>query len=93
VAELLFGGAIGFVLGRGGAYLLSRVALPASGLYPIAILAVCVVAWSGASVLHGSGFAAVYIAALTLGNAELPHRRATGRSRRGWAGWRRSGSS
>jgi len=86
VGELLLGGAIGFVLGRGGAYLLGRVALPASGLYPIAILAVCVVAWSGASVLHGSGFAAVYIAALTLGNAELPHRRAT-RSFAEGVGW------
>ena len=27
--------------------------------------------------LHGSGFAAVYVAALVLGNAELPHRAAT----------------
>ena len=27
--------------------------------------------------LHGSGFAAVYVTALILGNAELPHRAAT----------------
>jgi cell volume regulation protein A len=86
VGELVLGAVIGFALGVGGAQLLKRAALPASGLYPIAILAVCVVAWSGASVLHGSGFAAVYIAALTLGNAELPHRRAT-RSFAEGVGW------
>jgi len=84
--ELLLGAAFGFALGLGGGRLLSRAALPASGLYPIAILAVCVLAWSGASVLHGSGFAAVYVAALTLGNAELPHRRAT-RSFAEGVGW------
>lgn len=54
-----------------------RVALPASGLYPIAVLALTVLAYSGAAVIHASGFAAVYIAALVLGNSELPHRAAT----------------
>jgi len=77
IGELVLGGVVGFGLGYVGALVLKRAALPASGLYPIAILAVCVVAWSGAAVMHGSGFAAVYIAALVLGNADLPHRRAT----------------
>jgi len=54
-----------------------RVALPASGLYPIAVLALTVLAYSSMAVLHASGFAAVYIAALVLGNSELPHRAAT----------------
>ena len=33
--------------------------------------------YAGASALHASGFAAVYVAALVLGNSELPHRGAT----------------
>ncbi len=86
LGELVLGGIIGFGLGAAGALLLKRAALPASGLYPISVLAVCVVAWSGASVLHASGFAAVYIAALVLGNADLPHRRAT-RSFAEGVGW------
>lgn len=86
VGELVLGGIVGFGLGAAGALLLKRAALPASGLYPISILAVCVVAWSGASVLNASGFAAVYIAALVLGNADLPHRRAT-RSFAEGVGW------
>jgi potassium/hydrogen antiporter len=69
-AGTLIGGAIGF----GGAWVLRRVALPASGLYPISVLAFCVLSYSGAAALHASGFAAVYVTALWLGNAELPHR-------------------
>ena len=54
-----------------------RVALPSSGLYPLAVLALAVLAYAGAAALHASGFAAVYVAALVLGNTELPHRAAT----------------
>lgn len=86
VGELTLGVAFGFGLGWLGAQLLHRAALPSSGLYPVAVLATCVVAWSGASVLHLSGFAAVYVAALVLGNADLPHGRAT-RSFAEGVGW------
>ena len=54
-----------------------RVALPSSGLYPIAVLSPDVLAYAGTAALHASGFAAVYVAALVLGNSELPHRAAT----------------
>lgn len=77
VFELVVGSAVGFAMGRLGAATLRRVALPASGLYPIAILAFSVLAYGVAASIHASGFAAVYIAALMLGNADLPHRAAT----------------
>ncbi|MDF2744578.1 MAG: putative solute/hydrogen antiporter, partial [Actinomycetia bacterium] len=54
-----------------------RVALPSSGLYPLATLVWAVFAYGAAAALHTSGFAAVYVAALILGNAQLPHRAAT----------------
>ena len=66
--------------------MLSGSALPASRLYPLAVLAVSVLAYGGAEMLHASGFAAVYVAALVLGNAELPHRAAT-RSFAEGVGW------
>ena len=77
VFELVVGAAIGFGIGWGGATLLRRVALPASGLYPLVVFAFTVLAYGGATVVHASGFAAVYIGALVLGNTELPHRTAT----------------
>jgi cell volume regulation protein A len=77
VAELAGGAAIGLALGAGGAWLLRRSALPLSGFYPLATLALCVLAFASASLAHTSGFVAVYLCGLVLGNAALPHRSAT----------------
>jgi potassium/hydrogen antiporter len=75
--ELSAGVVAGLVVGYAGVWVLGRVALASSGLYPIAVLAFAVFAYAGAAAIHASGFAAVYVAALVLGNAELPHRLAT----------------
>jgi len=50
-----------------------RIALPSSGLYPIAVLGLAVGAYGAAATLHASGFLAVYLASLVLGNQRLPH--------------------
>ncbi len=77
VYELVVGTAFGLTIGFGGAWLMRRAALPASGLYPIAVLTLAVLAYAASAAVHASGFAAVYVAALVLGNSELPHRGAT----------------
>jgi cell volume regulation protein A len=77
VYELVVGALIGIGTGLAGAWVLRRSALPASGLYPLATVAFCVLAYAGADVAHASGFLAVYVAGLVLGNSRLPHRRAT----------------
>jgi cell volume regulation protein A len=77
VYELVAGVLGGLLVGYVGVAMMRRVALPASGLYPIAVLAHAILAYAGAAALHASGFAAVYVAALVLGNSELPHRAAT----------------
>jgi cell volume regulation protein A len=77
VFELAAGGAIGLAVGWAGAWGVRRIALPSSGLYPLAVLALCVAAYGAAAVVNASGFLAVYLAALFLGNARLPHRPAT----------------
>lgn len=84
--ELAIGAAIGLAMGWLGAFGLRHVALPASGLYPIAVMAIAVSAYAAGALAHGSGFLAVYLAAMVLGNARLPHWPAT----RGFAegvGW------
>ncbi len=75
--ELVGGVVIGLAAGFGGAWVMRRAALPSSGLYPIAVLCLTLVGYGVASAVHASGFAAVYVAALVLGNSELPHRLAT----------------
>ena len=75
--ELAVGSAMGLAVGFVAARLLRTMALPASGLYPLIVLAFTVLSYGGATALHASGFAAVYLCALVLGNTELPHRTAT----------------
>ena len=77
VLELLGGLVIGAVMGWLGVQFLRRVALPSSGLYPLTTLGWAVLAYGITSAAHASGFAAVYVCAVLLGNAQLPHRAAT----------------
>lgn len=77
VYELVTGVAVGLACGWVGRRALRSAALPASGLYPVAVVAFAVLAYAAASWLHASGFIAVYLAGLVLGNADLPHRPAT----------------
>ncbi|MFF9376965.1 potassium/proton antiporter [Streptomyces griseoluteus] len=86
VLELAIGAALGLAVGFLGSWGLRHVALPASGLYPIAVMAIAVTAYAAGALAHGSGFLAVYLASMVLGNAKLPHWPAT----RGFAeglGW------
>jgi len=65
---------IGAVLGLGGgiaaSVALNRIALP-GGLHPLLVIAVAVLIYALTSVLSGSGFLAVYLAGLVLGNRPL----------------------
>lgn len=85
-AALLIGVVVGLAVGRLGAVVLRRLASPVSGPFPLAVLATVGIAYGLADLAEGSGFLAVYVSALVLGNARLPHGSAT----RGFAtslGW------
>ncbi len=77
VLQLAAGVAVGVAIGWLAVFVMRRIALPASGLYPLAGLGWAVLAYSAGAALHVSGFAAVYVAAMLLGNGKLPHRNAT----------------
>ncbi|GAA3775727.1 potassium/proton antiporter [Plantactinospora mayteni] len=74
--ELAVGAVLGFGVGMLGRWTLRRAALPSSGLYPIAAVGLTVLAYGVATVSHASGFIAVYVAGVVLGNSRLPHRQA-----------------
>jgi cell volume regulation protein A len=69
---------VGLGVGLAGAALLlpliRRVSLPNEGLYPIRVLAAAGVVYGAASVLGGSGFLAVFVAGLALGDARAPYK-------------------
>ncbi len=75
IAELVGGLILGVLVGLFARWLLPRLALPAAGLYPVAVVALFMLSYGLAVVLHTSGFAAVYVTALVLAASPLPHRR------------------
>ncbi|MGE2692836.1 potassium/proton antiporter [Mycolicibacterium pulveris] len=77
VYELAAGAVIGMIFGVIGAFGMRRIALPASGLYPLAAFGIGMVAFAAAGTAHASGFLAAYVAGLVLANSGLPHRSAT----------------
>jgi len=71
--ELGLGAVLGVGIGLGGRELLRRNPLPSGGLYPALTLALALLAYGVTTLLHGSGFLAVYLAGMILGNAPLPY--------------------
>jgi potassium/hydrogen antiporter len=75
--------AVGFAIGIAGAYVLvqatRRIELPNPALYPLRTLAGAGVIYGLAAVAHGSGFLAVFVAGILIGNLEVPQKRAVER--------------
>jgi cell volume regulation protein A len=72
--QLAVGAAVGAV---GGALLVGfmrRIPLPSEGLYPLRVLAAALVIYGVATVAHGSGFLAVFVAGILAGDARAPYK-------------------
>jgi potassium/hydrogen antiporter len=80
VGEFVLQLGVGIVVGVVGAYLvvltLRRVVLPDPALYPLRTLGFAGVIYGLATVAHGSGFLAVYVAGILVGDAGIPGKRA-----------------
>jgi cell volume regulation protein A len=70
VQQGVVGAGAGLLGGWAIARVLNRVTLP-SGLHPLLVAAGAVAAFGGAAVLGGSGFLAVYLAGLVVGNTPI----------------------
>jgi cell volume regulation protein A len=74
VLQIVVGAAIGLAIGFGGRLLLARTRLAASGLYAVLLVGIACLAFAVPTLVYGSGFLAVYVAAIVLGNGGLPYR-------------------
>ncbi len=81
---------IGAVLGLAGAWVLvrglHRVRLGSEPLYPVLVLVLVLVLYAATSLAGGSGFLAVFVAGLILGDADVPLRAEIGRFHSSLAG-------
>jgi cell volume regulation protein A len=75
--------AVGLAVGLAGGFALRwvsrRVRLPSAQLYPIRTVAAATAVYGVAATAHGSGFLAVFLAGILLGDEEVPFRVEVGR--------------
>ncbi len=65
--QAVSGTVIGLVFGMAGAWAINRIRLESSGLYPVMTLAIGLGTFSFTNAVGGSGFVAVYLAGMTIG--------------------------
>ena len=75
--KLLIGAMCGFLLGKLVVRLVNRVHMSNEALYPIFLLTICLILFLTTELIHGSGFLAVYIGGLTIGNSRFVHKRSS----------------
>jgi cell volume regulation protein A len=72
--QMAVGAGIGVVLGWALLRVSQRVPLPNEALYPLRTLAGAALIYGVATVAHGSGFLAVFVAGIMLGDARAPYK-------------------
>ena len=71
--QMVIGAAVGVIGGRALLVFIRRVPLPSEGLYPLRTLASSLMLYGIATLAHGSGFLAVFVAGIMIGDARAPY--------------------
>ena len=75
LVQFLFGGVIGFTFGQFAVWLINKINLSNSSLYPILLLSLVFITFTTTDLLKGNGYLAVYIAGVVVGNTRLTFRK------------------
>jgi cell volume regulation protein A len=75
IIQMGLGAVFGLALGKALVYILNRLRLMYEGIYPVFSLAFATLIYSLTATAGGSGFLAVYIAALVAGNSDFVHKK------------------
>ncbi len=71
--QMLLGVVLGLVLGRVAVAVVNKARLGEEGLYPILTTGLALLIFGGTATLGGSGFLAVYLAGIVMGNRRIVH--------------------
>lgn len=75
--QFLFGGVLGYAFGKFSVWLINKIELSNSSLYPILQLSIIFITFTLTDLVKGNGYLAVYIAGMIVGNARLAYRKET----------------
>lgn len=73
--QFLVGSIIGYTLGKFMTWLINRIKLSNTSLYPILLLSIVFIIFTLSDLLKGNGYLAVYIAGIVVGNSRLSYRK------------------
>ncbi len=71
IIQLLVGSLFGYLLGKLGVFVINKINLHNTSLYPILVLCLIFITYSITYFLNGNGYLAVYIAGMVVGNHPL----------------------
>lgn len=75
VMQMGIGGAVGLGVGWVAVQVINRIHLQASGMYPVLVTACGLLAFGMAANLNGSGFLAIFVAGVVIGNSRFVFQR------------------
>ncbi len=73
--QFLFGGAIGYGVGKLAVYIINQLNLDNKSLYSVFMLAVTFFTFAFTDLFKGNGYLAVYIAGMIIGNSKIANRK------------------
>ena len=75
IQQMLIGAVIGYGMGKAMLFLVNRLRLGHEGLYPVLTLSLVLLAFGMTDFIGGSGFLAVYLAGIVLGQQDFLHQK------------------
>ncbi|QSX05838.1 potassium/proton antiporter [Sedimentibacter sp. zth1] len=75
VNQILFGIIVGYVLFKFSSVILKSIDFEISGLYPIFVASIAIMAYALSQLMGGNGYLSVYIVGIGLGNSKIFHKK------------------
>ncbi len=73
--QMIFGALLGWGFGKSAIFVINRIKLQSEGLYPVLSIGWVLLTYAATQFVGGSGFLAVYVAGILLGNENLLHKK------------------
>ena len=73
--EMGIGLVMGLILGKAIVFIINRLRIQIEGLYQVFVFAAAFFVYASTNMIHGSGFLAVYIAGMVVGNHNIVHKK------------------
>lgn len=75
VQQMSIGGLLGWLFGKASIWIIDRIKLDSEGLYAVLTVGFILLIYGTTAFLHGSGFLAVYMVGLMMGNANFTYKK------------------